>query len=112
MSAICRTPGSPPNTCSRCAACSPTSGKPIDRLVLAAGLAREWIEGDGVRVNAMPTLYGALSYSLRRLDDGALRFEISGAVAAKVVLRPPLQAPLRSVRVDGSRVHRLSTGIR
>jgi hypothetical protein len=70
-------------------------------LVLAAGLARDWIEGDGVRVEAMPTLYGALSYSLRRLDDGTVRFEFSGAVAAKIVLRPPLQAPLRSVRVDG-----------
>jgi hypothetical protein len=70
-------------------------------LVLAAGLAPDWIEGEGVRVQAMPTLYGALSYSLRRLGNATLRFELSGAVAAKIILRPPLQAPLRSVRVDG-----------
>ena len=71
-------------------------------LVLAAGLAPEWIEGAGVQVNRMPTLYGTLSYSLRRIDSATLRFEIGGATPARVVLRPPLGAPLRSVVVDGS----------
>ena len=71
-------------------------------LILAAGLAPEWLEGEGVRVNAMPTLYGALSYSLRRRDDGALRFTVSGAAAAKIILRPPLAAALRGVQVDGA----------
>ncbi len=51
-SAICRTPGLPPNTCSPCAASSPTSAKPIASLILAAGLAPEWIEGSGVEVSA------------------------------------------------------------
>ena len=71
-------------------------------LVLAAGLAPEWIDAGGVQVKNMPTLYGALSYSLRRMDGGALRFEISGATAAKLILRPPLGAALRSVQVDGA----------
>jgi hypothetical protein len=71
-------------------------------LVLAAGLAPEWIEGPGVQVNRMPTLYGALSYSLRRIDSATLRFEIGGGITAKIVLRPPLKAALRSVIVDGS----------
>jgi hypothetical protein len=71
-------------------------------LVLAAGLAPEWIDGAGVRVDRMPTPYGALSYSLRRTDSATLRFEIGGGLTAKLVLRPPLQAPLRSVVVDGS----------
>ncbi len=70
-------------------------------LILAAGLAPEWIVGGGVQVNNMPTLYGALSYSLRRMDDGSLRFQIGGTAAAKILLRPPLGAGLRSVRVDG-----------
>jgi hypothetical protein len=70
-------------------------------LVLAAGLARDWIEGEGVRVQAMPTLYGQLSYSLRQPEEGTLRFEFSGALEAKIILRPPLRAPLRGVRVDG-----------
>jgi hypothetical protein len=71
-------------------------------VVLAAGLAAEWIEGSGVEVNKMPTLYGRLSYSLRRTDSQSLRFDISGGVAAKISLRPPLAAPLRSVMVNGS----------
>jgi len=71
-------------------------------LVVAAGLAPEWIEGGGVQVHAMPTLYGNLSYSLRRIDAQTLRFEIGGGITGKLVLRPPLAAPLRSVMVNGS----------
>jgi hypothetical protein len=71
-------------------------------LIIAAGLAPEWLEGAGVRVNGMPTLYGPLSYSLQRLDSATVRCEISAAVNAKVILRPPLTAPLRSAMVDGS----------
>ena len=71
-------------------------------LVLAAGLAPEWIEGPGVQVEKMPTLYGALSYSLRKMDSATLRVKIESGITAKIVLRPPLAAPLRSVLVDGS----------
>jgi F5/8 type C domain len=71
-------------------------------LVLAAGLAPEWIEGAGVQVNAMPTLYGRLSYSLRRMSTDTVRFAVGKGITAKIVLRPPLGAPLRSVMVDGS----------
>jgi len=70
-------------------------------LILAAGLAPEWIEDSGVRVQKMPTLYGSLSYSLRRIDSATLRFEIGAGIAAKTVLRPPLKGALRSVTVDG-----------
>jgi hypothetical protein len=71
-------------------------------LILAAGLAPEWIGDAGVRVNGMPTLRGPLSYSLRRMDAATLRFEIGGGITGKVVLQPPLAAPLRSVTVDGA----------
>jgi len=70
-------------------------------LVLAAGLASEWIDGAGVQVKAMPTPYGTLSYSLRRLNSTTLRFEIASGIAAKMVLRPPLGAALRGVIIDG-----------
>jgi hypothetical protein len=70
-------------------------------LILAAGLAAEWLDGAGVVVNAMPTAYGDLSYALRRLDARTLRFDIGGTRAAAIVLRPPLVAPLQSVRIDG-----------
>jgi len=69
-------------------------------LVLAAGLAEEWIEGAGVQVNRMPTAHGSLSYSLRRTDSTTLRFSIAAGVNAKMVLRPPLASPLRSVLVN------------
>ncbi|MHB8477233.1 MAG: discoidin domain-containing protein [Steroidobacteraceae bacterium] len=71
-------------------------------LIVAAGLAPEWVESSGVRVSAMPTLYGPLSYSLRRVDAATLRFEIGGGITAKMILRPPLRAALRSVTVDGA----------
>jgi len=71
-------------------------------LIIAAGLAPEWLEGEGVKVNGMPTLYGSLSYSLRRLDAATVRFDISSAMSARVILRPPLGAPLRSAMVNGS----------
>ena len=71
-------------------------------LIVAAGLAPEWIEGAGVEVHGMPTLYGSLSYSLRRIDSTTLRFEIRGGITARVILRPPLAAPLRLVIVGGN----------
>jgi hypothetical protein len=70
-------------------------------LVLAAGLAPEWIEGSGVEVNEMPTLYGALSYALRRIAPDTVQFSIPSATTAKLKLRPPLTGPLARVTVDG-----------
>jgi hypothetical protein len=72
-------------------------------LVLAAGLAPEWLEGAGVEVKAMPTLYGALSYSLRRIDARTLRFDIA-KIDAPLILRPPLDSPPRSVLINGAAV--------
>jgi len=73
-------------------------------LMLAAGLAPDWIEGDGVRVRSMPTLYGELSYSLRRIDERTVRFDLASGVDCRIILKPPLAAPLREVRVDGAEV--------
>ena len=55
-----------------------------------------------MRVNGMPTPRGSLSYSLRRLDGDTVRFGIDGGVAGKIILRPPLAAPLRAVTLDGA----------
>jgi hypothetical protein len=73
-------------------------------LVLAAGLAPEWIEGDGVRVRAMPTIYGPLSYSLVRIDARTVRFDVAPGVDCRMVLKPPLAAPLREARINGESV--------
>ena len=73
------------------------------RLVLAAGLSPEWIEGAGVEVKAMPTLYGPLSYSLRRIDGRTLRFDIA-KIDAPLILRPPHREALKSAIVNGTAV--------
>jgi hypothetical protein len=72
------------------------------RLVVAAGLAPEWTSGPGVQVHEMPTLYGALSFSARTLDEHAFRFDIGPGVAAGIELRPPLSGRLVGVSVNGS----------
>jgi hypothetical protein len=72
-----------------------------DGLIVAAGVAPEWLEGDGVQVNAMPTRFGPLTYSLRRVDERTLRFELASALPANIVLRPPLAAPLLGVTIAG-----------
>ncbi|GAC1305086.1 MAG: discoidin domain-containing protein [Steroidobacteraceae bacterium] len=72
-----------------------------ESLILAAGLADEWIAGEGVCVRKMPTFWGDLTYRLRRLDGRTVRFEIGGGIDGRLVLRPPLTAPLRSVSIDG-----------
>jgi hypothetical protein len=72
-----------------------------EALVLGAGVAPEWLTGPGVHVSRMPTLYGSLSYSLRRIDARTLRFEIAGGLTAKLVLRPPLADALSSVTING-----------
>jgi len=73
-------------------------------LVLAAGVAADWIEGDGVAVRSMPTLYGALSYSLRRIDSRTVRFDIAAGVDCRIIVKPPLAAPLREATVGGAPV--------
>ena len=72
------------------------------RLVVAAGLAPEWTTGPGVQVQEMPTLYGALSFSARTLDEHTFRFAIGPGVAADIELRPPLCGPLIGVSLNGS----------
>jgi hypothetical protein len=70
-------------------------------LVLAAGLAPAWIEGDGVQVRSMPTIYGALSYSLRRIDARTVKFDLGPGVDCRLILKPPFATPLSEVRING-----------
>jgi hypothetical protein len=71
-------------------------------LVVAAGLAPEWTSGEGVRVQRMPTHYGALSFTARTVDEHTFRCDIGPGVTAGVELRPPLSGRLLRVTVDGS----------
>ena len=69
-------------------------------LVIAAGLAPEWLGGEGVRVRRMPTLRGPLSYTLRSTGPRTVRFEVEH-IDCPLVLRPPLPGRLLDVSVNG-----------
>lgn len=63
-----------------------------DALVLAAGVAPEWLDEGGVVVTAMPTYYGLLSYKLWK-EEGKVAYEVEGGLkipAGGIVLRAPL----------------------
>jgi hypothetical protein len=74
-------------------------------LVLAAGLPAAWLDDPaGVGVRRLPTHYGVLDYTLQREGPGTLRLRVTGDLtlpAGKLVVRPPLSAPLRSVTING-----------
>jgi hypothetical protein len=75
-------------------------------LVIAAGLAREWVESEtGVSVKRLPTYYGTLNYRLHRKAPGELHLRLSGDLAlppGKIVVQPPVS--LRAVTVNGKAV--------
>ncbi len=78
--------------------------RPDGCLALAAGVPEAWLAGDGVRVRALSTHYGPLSFTLR--DAGAGRVQASfGAPIERppggIRLTSPLCRPLRSVLCDG-----------
>jgi hypothetical protein len=79
-------------------------------LILAAGLAGEWLEGEGVHVDAMPTLYGDLSYTLRRSDGHTLECRIEGGVTARIIVRPPLTSPVTRVALNGHVIEHTAGG--
>lgn len=74
-------------------------------LVLAAGVPARWLDGDAeVAVASLPTHYGLLGFSLRRISSDTIQLSIAGDLAIPpggIVLRPPLPGVLREVRVDG-----------
>jgi hypothetical protein len=76
-------------------------------LVVAAGVPGNWISPRPLSVIGLPTRFGQLDLSMRRLADHALRIEISGDLAVPpggIVLRPPLPEVMSSIEVDGARM--------
>jgi hypothetical protein len=87
-------------------------------LVLAAGLPREWLEGEGVAVENLRTPYGPLSYSLRSQGHRFLLKVAAGVQAPPggLVLVWPGDQPAGPTRLNGTpvswqgaelRIHRL-----
>jgi hypothetical protein len=77
-------------------------------LVIAAGIPAAWVQNEpGVSIKRLPTHYGVLSYTLRADGPNALVLRLSGDLdlpPGKIVVQPPLPAPLRAVKVNGSAI--------
>jgi F5/8 type C domain-containing protein len=75
-------------------------------LVVAAGVPRDWVtEGRRITLKRLPTHFGALSYTMWSDGPERLRLRISGDLripAGGMIVKPPLEHPLKSVRVNGS----------
>jgi hypothetical protein len=75
-----------------------------DALVLGAGVLPEWVRGEGgVRVKGLRTYYGLLGYTMRAEGDRVV-IELDGGLRTPgggVVIRSPLERPIRRVIVDG-----------
>jgi hypothetical protein len=81
-------------------------------LVVAAGVPAEWLEGEaGLRVDGLPTWYGTLGLAMRRAGDGIdMDLTLTGNVLPPggIVVRPPGEAPLRAVLVNGRPITRFT----
>jgi hypothetical protein len=82
-------------------------------LVVGAGIPVGWLEGDGgVSVAGLPTWYGTLAFAMRRAGD-AIDVDIALTGDARtppggIVVRPPGDAPLRAVLVNGRPISRFT----
>ncbi|MEX2116393.1 MAG: discoidin domain-containing protein [Bacteroidota bacterium] len=73
-------------------------------VIIGAGIKTRWMDEGGVKVNAIPTYHGNLSYSMSR-KGRIVVVELSGPLtrpAGKIILRSPLDDPLASVKVNGA----------
>ncbi len=74
-------------------------------LIVAAGVPEEWARApEGLQIKRLPTYHGTLNYSLRLVDDGHVRIDMSGDVVVPpggIIVTSPMDAPLRSVTVNG-----------
>src|SRR6266516_2765558 len=75
-------------------------------LVVAAGIPAEWLEADGgVGVDGLPTWYGTLGFTMRGNGDAVdMDLTLTGDAMMPpggIVVRPPGDAPLRAVVVNG-----------
>jgi hypothetical protein len=82
-------------------------------LIVAAGVPAQWLQSaDGVTVNELPTSYGKLTLAMRRAADGIdVEIALTGNVvtpAGGIIIRPPGDAPLRAVVVNGKPITRFT----
>ncbi|WP_420128575.1 discoidin domain-containing protein [Longimicrobium sp.] len=74
-----------------------------DALVIGAGVPEAWVrEGDGLEMTGLRTYYGTLNLRMRA-QGSTVRVRIAGDVRAPggIVLRTPLDRPIRRATVNG-----------
>lgn len=77
-----------------------------DALVVAAGVPQTWLD-EGVVVRDLPTYFGSLGFTLRRVANDVLALTLAGDLTVpdgKIVVQPPLPRPLLAAEVDGRSV--------
>ncbi|HEU5193709.1 MAG TPA: hypothetical protein VFW70_03130, partial [Methylomirabilota bacterium] len=75
-----------------------------DALVLAAGISQAWLDAGEVGIDDLPTWWGRLRYTLRKVGDSALELDLAPGLdqpPGGIVIRPPLSRPLAAVEVQG-----------
>lgn len=81
-------------------------------LVLGAGIPESWVtDSTGVAIRGFPTYFGTVNMRMKAQGDSVVT-EIGGALtvpSGKIVVKSPLDLPVREVRVDG-KVLRVSPG--
>jgi len=76
-----------------------------DRIVLAAGMTRDWLAGSGVAIDGLRTRYGSVNMAARA-DDDVLHLTLGGTATPPggFALAWPLSGTPGRVTIDGRRV--------
>jgi hypothetical protein len=85
-----------------------------ESLVIGAGIADAWVnDTSGVRVANLPTHFGTVSYSIKKVGRAVVvRLEGSARVpSGKVFLKSPLSKPITAVKINGRKAKHLASEI-
>jgi len=80
-------------------------------LVIAAGVALEWLDDDGVRVHHLPTYFGLISYTLKRIDAETLSFKLEPiwtTAPSAIIVKPPVPAAIQWIVAHTGTVDRFT----
>jgi hypothetical protein len=74
-------------------------------LVIGAGVISDWLsDSTGMRVANLPTYYGAINFSMKRISEHDVSVDVAGSVnlpAGKIIFCAPMDRRLESISVDG-----------
>jgi len=76
-----------------------------EALVVGAGIPAEWLASGGVKIRALPTPYGLLTYEMALGDEGEIRMHVDGGLEVPpggIVIRAPAPKPFRRAKVNGA----------